>query len=80
MTEDIAIQQQKHSDLRYDIEQYKIQKLNLAQEQLYKVEQFKNKIADLKEVVEKQEKENKKLAQRINQKKEDYEQRTNKIK
>lgn len=45
-----------------------------------KCEIFKNKSADTRELVEKQEKENKKLAIRITAKKEEYEDRTKRIK
>jgi predicted RNase H-like nuclease (RuvC/YqgF family) len=50
------------------------------QDHAFRMEQVRTKIADVKEIVERQERENKKLAGRISGKKEEYEDRTKRIK
>ena len=61
--------------MRFEIEQQKLAASNLRQENNYKVEQLRNKLIDIKELIEKQEREAQKLTTRIAQRKQEFEAR-----
>lgn len=63
------------TQMRFEIEQQKLAASNLRQENNYKVEQLRNKLIDIKELIEKQEREAQKLTTRIAQRKQEFEAR-----
>ena len=51
MSESITKQQEQVTQRRYEIEQHKLALSNFRSDHNYKVEQFRNKIADMKEML-----------------------------
>jgi septal ring factor EnvC (AmiA/AmiB activator) len=61
------------TDKRYEIEQHKLSLQNLQTDLNYKLEQIRSKIADVRDLIDKQEREQQKTATRIAQRKEEQE-------
>ncbi len=76
MSKSISKQQEAVTQKRFEMEQQKLAISNFQADHGYKVEQFKNKIAELREILERQERESQKIAARISQKKDELENRS----
>ena len=70
---EISGQQQTYAQLQTELEQKKIMFMERKDKYEGDQEAYRNKIEDFKEKVDKQERENTKLTQRINQKREEQE-------